>query len=288
MAKQPPSQALNPPQDRPTPEFAKELAKYLEELGWPQSKLAQKTKISDAQLSRWLKSRDRALGRNHVCRLVAGLASGFLETPDCEWHAGFLDKVLNDLLLAAGYASIYGRIQDRVWAELTAPGGGPLKVGWIEYPPFTESPGVSGSASAEPVGLAAEITIRLVELTGLQASFVPCHWESIIDDLRTERIHLISPFLIKLPTRAVAFSSTIPRLYLGLNGVYNANVEQPAREALKASDQTRSKSLIAHAITGEVGESLRSMIVRGAARGDPFKSLEEAAVTLISDPLAGS
>jgi transcriptional regulator with XRE-family HTH domain len=288
MAKKPHTEAAAHIADRPPVEFAQELGKYLQELEWSQSKLAQRANISDAQLSRWLTSRDRALGRNHVCRLSAALASGFLEKTGCEWRVEFLDTVLNDLLLAAGYAAVVGRVQDRVWARLTSKEGGPLRVGWIEYPPFSESPGLSRSATQDPVGLAAEITGLLADLTGLQVAFVQCEWRSIIEDLRKGRIDLISPFLIKLPTRMVSFSTEIPNLFLGLNGIFHASLQESTKTVLSTPAGARSKSIVAHAISGEVGESLGRIVLPGAFRGEPYSSPDEAAERIMREPTDSS
>jgi transcriptional regulator with XRE-family HTH domain len=274
--------------DRPPLEFSQQLREYLKELDWPQSKLAQRAGISDAQLSRWVASRDRSLGRHHVCRLAAALASGFLEKPKCEVRVEFFDKVLNDLLFAAGYSAITGRVQDRIWPRLTGESPRPLRVGWIEYPPFCESPGgMSTTVQDEPVGLAADITKLLADLAGLQVRFIVCEWKTIIHDLYTERIDLICPFLIKLPLRAVAFSAEIPGLSLGLNGLYPQKIAAEVRAAIALEEPAREWSIVVDAIAGDVGQSLRRIVLPGAKEGEAHDSLEAAARKLLDEPLEG-
>jgi hypothetical protein len=271
--------------------FAGLLHKHLQKLGWTQSKLADGSGISEAQISVWRAAGStRAIGRNHVNRIAWALASGYEENARRAGRSSVevdsLETILSELLRAAGYAPTTGSPEGRIATLLGGSERSTLTVGWVPFPPFA-IPGPSG-----PTGLVVKVTEYVTELMGVDIEWAKREWKELIPSLsgeERERIHLIAPVFLKLPTRMfrARFSNSLPGIFIGVNAVIGATY----REKVVSNDPNKNhaviddKKLSVTLIRGEVGEALHRMIVPRAELETSVDKAEDACEYILTNPV---
>jgi hypothetical protein len=274
--------------------FGREIEDHLSALGWSHAKLCQEAEISKAQLSGWLHTHDRSVGRNHILRLAVAIARGYDELRRTkavhgEWGVDTLDALINRLFWLAGYTALTGWPQDLAWTRLSEPGER-LTVGWIRYPPFCYSASRSRTTGEDLVaGIAIEITTRVADLLGIELKWRELTWEDVFGKLRLHEVDIICPILMLLPARmlkSVSFSTPIPGAHLAVNGIVHSEYADEVREIIGSSNNVPSgRGIVAHAIGGEVGQSLRRIFAPSAMLGSVFVTEDEAWKELVAKPI---
>lgn len=266
--------------------FVEQIREHRDRLDWTQATLSEESGISQSQLSGWLKSQTRTVGRDQVCRLAFAFAKGYEASKEVRYGIDQLDVLLNSLLSSAGFSALEGRPKDIVWTRLQSEPR-KLRVGWTNYPPFCSSAGSRGG-SEELSGIAVDITRRLAELTGLQIDWVNCQWGEIQPALNSGIVDVICPILMVLPTRMleqVLFSDKIPIFSLAVNGVALKEHIAKIRAIAKAPFLESTTAVAANAIRGEVGVTLRRIVLPISSLGRVYETVEEAIWDLSEEPI---
>ena len=259
-----------------TKEFVDLVDEHLRQLKWNRAELGQKAGIAKAQISVILAEKpSRLIGRKHAEKIALALAKGYADSNQSTPSA---DSVFNELLGMAGYFPSLGSTRDLVWTELAGEGHHVIRAGWIPYPPF---------AVDTRAGFAIDVTQRLAELMGVDVDWVPFKkWSELTEAIRSRKIDVICPVLIKLPMRMLQlrFSEDIPGITIRVNGVVHSQFQSQAVIARGSFKEPNARRLLVNYATGEVGETLRRLIAHGADTELTFDSTEEACEYILANP----
>jgi hypothetical protein len=271
-------------------EVASLIERYRTLLKISQNELAGAAGLFNSQLSN---IEGRTLSKEHLCRLawaIATLSEEKRGKDDDEkndddrkniakvWthlvpnfqgpvHSGFprgrvdLDRILNSLLTAGGYAAIRGAELgvegDQIWTKLARSRDqaehtrGVLRIGWwggFEY--------FSSATKAGPTGLAIDISRTVCDVLNLSPEFVEKdHFDQLIPALHNREIDVIAPILNIVPPRLfdAEFSTPVPYpSIIGLRGLIRAGQKENYN---KKSEYPLS----IHYVKGTVGENLYAL-----------------------------
>src|SRR5205823_1588242 len=136
-----------------------------------------------------------------------------------------------------------------------------LRAGWVHYPGFCTRPS-DADVTAKPVGIAVATMEVIAQLIGVDLTWLPCEWSSVLDAVAQRKIDIVAPTLMKLPRRLfqVSFSQELPGIDVGTNVVAHKSTAEKVKAKIR--DHSLDDVLVGF-VEGEIGETLHRFIVPG-------------------------
>lgn len=279
--------------------FRDEVLRHLERVGWSQADLCRHTGIFKSQMSAWIGTPKRRIGRDDVGRIawaIAGAYDGVLsdqsrEPVDELLGRGSIDKLISRLLRAAGYSPL-AEYRNHIWESHFARPQSldlierekldrerPVRVGWLPWPPLT---------TKTFDGPIESIVRRTCAYLGRQGVlFVHAEVPDLINMLTARQIDFIAPLWIQVPWRQAADvkpSNPLPKRAVGFGCLVNQISVAEIEMVLNADECPQPRLEILTTTSGSASTHHKLLFPSTQFTTRQVNGVEEAVQFLIHEP----